>query len=358
MDDYTVDFELPAPSASGERLFDSQAILPEHRLGAAYQGRQAGRRLGPRHRSRQDPRRARALPPQEPRAGREAGARAQSLLLAGGRGRPAAALPGRDRLPLRGRRNGPRPALRSRRDPGGRAARRRGLPAPRAAERRRRARRRPSRSTTWGPGSPTTPFSSTSTRWTRPPIRRSPEAAMVPPQGLPPGGVAGDRPRGDGAPGLPRQGERHRQPRVARQQAVRRPGRGRRAARPRRSPPAAGRRRLPPGAVRRAARRRKRAGGLHAHHQRLEPRAGAARHPAAGRPRGAGHGGDGGAARVPLADRTGHRQLRFRGFDPRPGRRRPRSQLHPQRVAERRPAATSGSSAASRSSPSRRSSTR
>ncbi len=33
---YTVDFTLPSPSASGERLFDSLAILPEHLLGAAY----------------------------------------------------------------------------------------------------------------------------------------------------------------------------------------------------------------------------------------------------------------------------------------------------------------------------------
>lgn len=36
VDSHTVDFELPAPSASGERLFDSLAILPEHRLGAAW----------------------------------------------------------------------------------------------------------------------------------------------------------------------------------------------------------------------------------------------------------------------------------------------------------------------------------
>lgn len=36
VDTYTVDFELPAPSAAGERLFDSLAILPEHLLGAAW----------------------------------------------------------------------------------------------------------------------------------------------------------------------------------------------------------------------------------------------------------------------------------------------------------------------------------
>lgn len=36
VDDFTIDFELPNPSAAGERLFDSLAILPEHLLGAAY----------------------------------------------------------------------------------------------------------------------------------------------------------------------------------------------------------------------------------------------------------------------------------------------------------------------------------
>lgn len=36
IDAYTVEFELPNPSAAGERLFDSLAILPEHLLGAAY----------------------------------------------------------------------------------------------------------------------------------------------------------------------------------------------------------------------------------------------------------------------------------------------------------------------------------
>lgn len=36
VDDYTVDFFLPQPYASGERIFDSQAILPEHLLGPAY----------------------------------------------------------------------------------------------------------------------------------------------------------------------------------------------------------------------------------------------------------------------------------------------------------------------------------
>lgn len=36
VDAHTVDFELPQPSAAGERLFDSLAILPEHKLGAAW----------------------------------------------------------------------------------------------------------------------------------------------------------------------------------------------------------------------------------------------------------------------------------------------------------------------------------
>lgn len=37
VDPYTVTFDLPAPYAVGERMFDSIPILPEHRLGAAYE---------------------------------------------------------------------------------------------------------------------------------------------------------------------------------------------------------------------------------------------------------------------------------------------------------------------------------
>jgi len=36
LDDYTVEVELAAPYAVGERLFDGFAVLPEHRLAAAY----------------------------------------------------------------------------------------------------------------------------------------------------------------------------------------------------------------------------------------------------------------------------------------------------------------------------------
>ena len=42
VDAYTVDFLLPAPSASGERIFDSQAILPEHLLGEAWRAGRLG----------------------------------------------------------------------------------------------------------------------------------------------------------------------------------------------------------------------------------------------------------------------------------------------------------------------------